>query len=101
MLTNQSFTAEIILERTKINQNIKGQLTQKEFTNFKNLLSKSLPSRLPFKRGCPMDGATSNFEIIIGSKKIKSTGCDLSWTHAFLLNYLYDIDHNKGLKKAK
>lgn len=82
-------------------KNIKGQLTQKEFTNFKNLLSKSLLSRLPFKRGCPMDGATSNFEIIIGSKKIKSTGCDLSWTHAFLFNYLYDIDHNKGLKEAK
>ena len=82
-------------------KNIKGQLTQKEFTNFKNLLSKSLPSRLPFKRGCPMDGATSNFEIIIGSKKVKSTGCDLCWTHAFLLNYLYNIDQNKGLKKGK
>ena len=74
---------------------IKGQLTQKEFAHFKNLLSKSLLSRLPFKRGCPMDGAISNFEIIIGSKKIKSTGCDLSSTHAFLLNYLYDIDDNK------
>lgn len=82
-------------------RNFKGQLTKGEFDNFKNLLSKSLPSRLPLKRGCPMDGATSNFEIIIGTNKIKSSGCNLSWTHAFLLNYLFDIDHNKGLKKAK
>jgi hypothetical protein len=77
--------------------NIQGQLTQKGFANFKGLLSKSLPSKLPLKRGCPIDGATSNFEIVIGTKKIKSAGCNLSWTHAFLLNYLYDIDQNKSL----
>jgi hypothetical protein len=82
-------------------KNIKGKFTQNEFTNFKNLLSKSLPSRLPFKRGCPLDGATSNFEILLGKNKIISRGCNLSWTHAFLLNYLYNIDQNKGLKKAK
>jgi hypothetical protein len=82
-------------------KSIKGRLTQKEFLNFKNLLSKSLISRLPFKRGCPMDGATSNFQILIGAKKINSTGCNLSWTHAFLLNYLYDVDQNQGLRKAK
>lgn len=81
-------------------RNIKGQLTQKEFENLKTLLSKSLPSKLPSRRGCPMDGATSNFEIIIGTKKIKSTGCNLSWTHAFLLNYLYDIDQNKLFVKS-
>ena len=82
-------------------KNIKGQLTNDEFNNFKSLLSKTLPSRLPLKRGCPMDGATSNFEIIIGKSKIISSGCNLSWTHAFLLNYLYDIDGNKGLIKSK
>jgi hypothetical protein len=83
-------------------KNIKGRLTENEFSNFKNLLSKSLPSKLPFKRDCPMDGATSNFEILIGNKKIISTGCDLSWPHAFLFNYLYDINHNTGLiKKTK
>lgn len=82
-------------------KNIKGQLTRKEFTNFKNLLSKSLPSRLPFKRDCPMDGTISNFDIVIGSQIIKSTGCDLSWIHIFLLNYLYDIDQNKGLITKK
>ena len=80
-------------------RHITGQLTRKEFINFKNLLSRSLPSRLPFKRDCGMDGATSNFEIIIGRKRIKSIGCDLSWIHAFLLNYIYDIDQNKGLVK--
>jgi hypothetical protein len=82
-------------------KNISGLLTQKEFANFKNLLATSLPSRLPLKRGCPIDGATSNFEIIIGTKKIKSTGCNLSWTHSFLFNYLYDIDQNKGFVKSK
>ena len=81
-------------------KNIKGQLTPKEFASFKSLLSKSLPSKLPLKRGCPMDGATSNFEIIIGTKKIKSSGCNLSWTHTILLNYLYDIDRNKGFIKS-
>lgn len=80
---------------------ISGQLTQKEFENFKSLLSNSLPLRLPLKRGCPMDGATSDFEIIIGTKKIKSTDCNLSWIHTFLLNYLSDIDQNKGLVKSK
>jgi hypothetical protein len=78
-----------------------GQLTMKELINFKRLLSRSLPSRLPLERGCPIDGATSNFEIQLGTKKIVSTGCRLSWIHVFLLNYLYDIDRNKGLVKAK
>jgi len=82
-------------------RSFRGQLTKKELANFKSLLSKSLPSRLPLERGCPMDASTSNFEIHIGAKKIVSTGCDLSWTHAFLLNYLYDIDQNKGFVRAK
>lgn len=80
-------------------KNIVGRLTTNEFTNFKNLLSKSLLTKLPFKRDCPIDGATSNFEIVIGNKTIKSTGCNLSWTHNFLLHYLYEIDKNKGLIK--
>lgn len=78
-------------------KNITGQLTEKEFNNFKNLLSKSLPSKLPYSRSCPMDGASSNFEITIGRQNIKSTGCDLSWIHGFLLNYLYNLDQNNGL----
>ena len=78
-----------------------GYLTRGEFINFKNLLSKSLPSKLPFKRSCPMDGATSNFELVIGEKRFLSTGCDLSWTHTFLLSYIYNIDQNKGLLKKK
>ena len=82
-------------------KNISGLLTKKEFTNFKNLLANSLPSKLPLKRGCPIDGATSNFEIIIGTKRINSSGCNLSWTHACLLNYLYDIDQNNEFVKSK
>jgi len=78
-------------------KNIKGKLTPKEFSNFLNLLSRSLPSKLPRLRGCPFDAATSDFEIIIGAKKIRSTGCNLTWIHDFLLDYLYDIDRNKGL----
>jgi hypothetical protein len=78
-------------------KNIRGQLTQKEFINFKNLLSMSLPSKLPPNRGCPMDGAISSFEILIGTNKITSIGCDFSWTHAFLFDYVYDIDQNKAL----
>lgn len=82
-------------------KNIKRKLTEKEFANFKNLLSKSLLSKLPFRRGCPIDGSTSNFEILIGTKKIISTGCNLSWTHNFLLYYIYSLDQNKGFKKSK
>jgi hypothetical protein len=78
-------------------RHIKGKLTKEEFTNFKKLLSRSLPSRLPSDSDCPMDGATSDIEIVIGSKKILSTGCIESWPHIFLLNYLYDLDTNKGL----
>lgn len=80
-------------------KNIEGRLTANEFNNFKNLLSKSLPSRLPPKRGCPLDGAISTFKIIIGNKTMKSTGCNLSLTHSFLSNYLYTIDQNNGLTK--
>jgi hypothetical protein len=82
-------------------KSIKGRFSQKEFINFKNLLSRSLPSKLPAERDCPIDGATSNFEIVIGKQNIKSNGCDLSWTHTFLLNYLYNIDQNKGFIKEK
>lgn len=82
-------------------KNIKGRLTRLEFFNFKNLLSKSLVSRLPFRRDCAIDGSVSDFEILIGAKIINSTGCDLSWTHALLLNYLYNLDQNKGLKRSK
>lgn len=77
--------------------NINGKLTKNEFEHFKSLLSKSLPSRLPSRRDCFMDGALSNFEITIGTKKITSSGCNLSVTHAVLLNYLYDIHRNEGL----
>jgi hypothetical protein len=78
-------------------KNIRGELTQKEFIKFKNLLSMSLPSKLPPNRGCPMDAAISSFEILIGTKKITSIGCDFSWIHTILFDYVYDIDQNKAL----
>jgi hypothetical protein len=78
---------------------ITGQFTQKEFINLKNLLSISLPSKLPPNRGCLIDATFSSFEILIGTKKITSIGCDLSWGHGFLFDYIYDIDKNKGLVK--
>ncbi|MFT3911498.1 MAG: hypothetical protein QM737_18890 [Ferruginibacter sp.] len=99
-VTFKSDPFSISFDSTKIEKkkNIKGQLSSTEFISFKNLLSKSLISKLPLKRGCPIDGATSNFTIQIGSKTYKSIGCELSWIHARLLNYLYEIDLNKGLR---
>ncbi len=74
-----------------------GKLTVDEFTNFKALLSRSLLSRLPIKRGCPINGRIANFDIVIGSKKYTSTGCNLSYVHELLFEYLYSLDSNKGL----
>ena len=76
---------------------INGQLTVDEFTNFKVLLSRSLLSKLPLKRGCPINGRVANFDIVIGQKKYTSTGCNLSYVHELLFEYLYSLDSNKGL----
>ncbi len=78
---------------------INGQLTADEFTNFKVLLSRSLLSKLPVKRGCPINGRIANFDIVIGPKKYISTGCNLSYVHELLFEYLYSLDSNKGLIK--
>ena len=76
---------------------INGQLTVDEFNNFKVLLSRSLLSKLPVKRGCPINGRIANFEIVVGPKKYTSTGCNLSYVHELLFDYLYSLDINKGL----
>jgi len=76
---------------------INGQLTADEFNNFKVLLSRSLLSKLPIKRGCPINGRVANFEIVVGPKKYISTGCNLSYVHELLFDYLYGLDSNKGL----
>jgi hypothetical protein len=78
---------------------IRGWLTVEELIKFRNLLSNSLLSRLPLKRGCPIDGGVSDFEILVGTKLYVSKGCDLSLPHQFLLNYIYTIDKNRGLSK--
>ena len=79
----------------------KGRLTQNEFVSFKKLLSKSLPSRLPSERPCGIDAWFIDFEIMIGSNNIKSIGCELSWTHVALANYIYGIDKNKYLIRKR
>ncbi|MCD2424926.1 hypothetical protein LQ567_19235 [Niabella pedocola] len=76
-----------------------GSFTPEEFIIFKNLLSRSLPSKLPPERNCPMDGAVSNFEIRLGARTITSTGCTLSRVHYILLDYLLGLDQNKGIVK--
>jgi hypothetical protein len=78
---------------------LRGQFSNEEFSHFKNLLSNSLVSKLPQKRGCAKDAGTSDFEILIDDKLYKSKGCSLSWPHQFLLNYVYTLDKNRGLVK--
>jgi hypothetical protein len=78
-----------------------GKLSPAAFTGFKALLSRSLPSRIYRFRGCPMNGAYTDFEIRIGASVYTSRGCFLTWPHAFLAGYVYDIDEEKGLKNIK
>ena len=80
---------------------IKGELTKKEFASFLDTLAYSLPSRFARQRSCGIDGAMSNFEIAFNDKTVVSKGCSLKWTHAFLFNYLYDINKNKGFVKRQ
>ncbi len=78
-----------------------GKLTPAAFARFKVLLSQSLPSRIYRFRGCPIDGGYTDFEIRIGASVYTSRGCFLTWPHAFLAHYVYDIDEEKGLKNIK
>lgn len=96
-------TKEFRLDENKIEKpkTISGRFTTKEFQKFKDLLSKAMVSKLPLKRGCPIDGSNSNFEIMIGQNIYKSTGCYLKWTQHFLLNYLYDLGDNHNLIHLK
>ncbi len=99
---------KVIYERTpeaisgeKVLIKIKGELSPKEFRNFLDTLAYSLPSKLYRQRGCAIDEAIANFEIVYNDKKVVSKGCALKWTHAFLFNYLYDISENKGFVKRQ
>jgi hypothetical protein len=78
---------------------LRGKLINNEFVRFLNLLSRSLPSRLPAKRGCPIDGGHSDFRIAIGDKVYESIGCNLSWSHETLFSFLYTVDKNKNLRR--
>lgn len=98
--TSYNLNDPITFQKSKT-RHLYGRLTPEEFANFKSLLSKSLPSRLPLERSCPIDGTISNFVIRIGNETITSIGCNLSWPHAFLLDYLYDIDKNIGFVKQE
>lgn len=70
---------------------IKGKLTDLELQTLKQNLSDLYAIYLPAERGCPIDGARSNFTIKTNGQIISSIGCDLSWIHAKLLDYLLNI----------
>jgi hypothetical protein len=76
---------------------VKGWLNINEFNAFKDLLSKAMISQLNLVRDCvSMDGASTDFEILIDKKLYKSSGCDLKWNQEFLVKFLCGIDKNKG-----
>ena len=71
------------------------KLTKEEYSNFMNVLSRSLISKLPEDRGCGIDQPTTNFDISINGRIIKSQGCDLSWIHSQLQGYLLALADKK------
>ena len=79
----------------------KGVLTRAEFNKFLKQLTYFLPGKLrPFRGGCQaMDAGSVTIHIQYNNKSILSKGCSLKWPHAFLVNYLYDLDENKGFVK--
>ena len=70
---------------------IKEQLNDSEIMILKQKLTDYYSIYLPTERGCPIDGATSNFMIKINGQLIESKGCSLSLIHSKLLDYLLNI----------
>jgi len=89
------YIGERVLTRTK------GEFTREEFANFLDALAAAVPSGLAPQRNCGIDGASKDFEIAYNDKTIISAGCSLKWPHAFLFNYLYSLNKNKGFVKRK
>jgi hypothetical protein len=72
-------------KKTKVT---KGKLNSIQMDSLRINLTDYLAIYLPCERGCPIDGARSNFIIKMNGQIIESKGCDLSWIHYRLLNYL-------------
>lgn len=70
---------------------IKEQLNDSEILILKQKLADYYSIYLPSERGCPIDGATSNFVIKTNGQLIESKGCELSLIHSKLLDYLLDF----------
>lgn len=75
-----------------------GYLSDNEYANFKNVLSKSLIMNLPELRGCDMDDGEKDFEVSIGNKIFITKGCVLHYPQGLLFKYLYGLDKNEGVK---
>jgi len=73
------------------NKIIQDKLNEMEIEALKQKLTDFYAVYLPTERGCPIDGARSNFVIKTNGKIIDSKGCDLSWIHSNLLDYLLTI----------
>ena len=82
---------------------ITGVLSKKEFSNFLNTLSCSLPGRLyKYRGGCrALDAGELIIEICYNNKTKFSRGCTIKRVHAPIINYLYKLDANKGLTRQK
>jgi len=70
---------------------IKEQLNDSEILILKQKLADYYSIYLPFERGCPIDGETSNFVIKTNGQLIESKGCNLSLIHSKLLDYLLNF----------
>lgn len=70
---------------------IKEQLNDSEMLILKQKLTDYYSLYLPTERGCPIDGATSNFVIKTNGQLIESKGCDLSLIHSTLLDFLLNL----------
>ena len=70
---------------------IKEQRNDSEILILKQKLADYYSIYLPSERGCPIDGATSNFVIKTNRQLIESKGCELSLIHSKLLDYLLDF----------
>lgn len=70
---------------------IKDKLNDKELLSLKQKLTDFYAIHLPNVRGCGIDDEWSNFLIETNGKVIESKGCELSWIHSKLLDYLLNF----------
>jgi hypothetical protein len=68
-------------------------LSKQEFSQFKNVLSHSLLSKLRrFRGGCDaMDAGRSTIEIVYNGRKVISRGCTMNWPEGLLYSHIYNL----------